>query len=247
MTLSPEKEISVYPRVCDCDLTGAFRYDSFLVLMQELAGEHARELGAGFDDLRQKDLAWVSTRMQLEIEALPTLFETFLAKTWTGKERHGIYPRCFAFYDKEEKLLASATVFWALMDLSSRKMSADSGITLPVSDKKAIASSPKGLRCPEDAPLLTEERQVRYADSDVNGHMNNTKYLSWLCDLLPLSFFAQKMFSKLTLNYFHELAVGAVATLSLYETEDGYFFSVKEGETLCFAAAITVADKRTSR
>ena len=47
-------------------------------------------------------------------------------------------------------------------------------------------------------------RQVSYSDLDRNGHMNNTKYLEWLGDLLPSSFHREHTPQEFTVCYHAE-------------------------------------------
>jgi acyl-CoA thioesterase FadM len=51
-------------------------------------------------------------------------------------------------------------------------------------------------------------RQVRFTDLDVNGHMNNARYLDWLADLLPGSFHQTHMIRDMTLGYVSEALEG---------------------------------------
>ena len=44
-------------------------------------------------------------------------------------------------------------------------------------------------------------RPVCFTDLDRNGHMNNTRYLDWIDDLLPSQFHAQHSPTELTVCY----------------------------------------------
>ena len=48
------------------------------------------------------------------------------------------------------------------------------------------------------------ERTVRFTDLDVNGHMNNGRYLDWLADLLPSGFHEKHVIRDMTLGYVAE-------------------------------------------
>ena len=230
----------------DCDHTGGWKMEKILSSMQNLAGSHADSLGAGFRQLRPKDLAWVISKTKVEMEKLPLFWHTVTLKTWTGKERHGIYPRYFSFHDEKGELLGGATVYWSLMDLAKRQMATaeqTSSVVLPASEKPPVCKPPKSVRLP-DIPPKREIRQMPvYSELDVNGHLNNTKYVAWFCDLLGPEFFEKQMISSLTIHYAKEILPKQEVTLRLYQTETGYLFSGLVAEEVCFSAE-TVIRKR---
>ena len=47
-----------------------------------------------------------------------------------------------------------------------------------------------------------------FTDLDRNGHMNNTRYLDWIDDLLPSQFHAQHSPTELTVCYLSEAREG---------------------------------------
>ena len=51
-------------------------------------------------------------------------------------------------------------------------------------------------------------RSVCFTDLDVNGHMNNTRYLDWIMDLLPSGFHQDHAIKDLTLCYMNEAREG---------------------------------------
>ena len=48
-------------------------------------------------------------------------------------------------------------------------------------------------------------RQVSYTELDVNGHMNNTRYLDWAQDLLPSQFHREHLPLEFTVCYLSEV------------------------------------------
>ena len=55
-------------------------------------------------------------------------------------------------------------------------------------------------------PMLVPDAEVAvsYSDLDVNGHMNNTRYLDWACDLLPSAFHRDHPLKAATICYMTE-------------------------------------------
>ena len=63
-------------------------------------------------------------------------------------------------------------------------------------------------------------RTVRFSQLDRNGHMNNTRYLDWLADLLPSDFHASHKVQEFTLCYLNEAKEGEEISLH-YTLSDG--------------------------
>ena len=54
----------------------------------------------------------------------------------------------------------------------------------------------------------TVKKQVTYSLLDENGHMNNTRYMDWLDDLLPSGFHKAHRVQEFTLCYMNEAMEG---------------------------------------
>ena len=64
-------------------------------------------------------------------------------------------------------------------------------------------------------------RTVGYTELDRNGHMNNTRYMDWVDDLLPSEFHRQHPARELTLCYLCEATEGQQIRLDWQLSEDG--------------------------
>ena len=171
----------------DCDCHGFWRMDRVMVLMQELAGEHAQRIGLGRDSLLARHAVWVLTRHEMALDRYPLIGQTVRGRTFFGKPRLGIYPRYYLVEDLQGRPLARGSSFWTLADLDTRAM-----VRLPqVEGMMAdLGSFPLPLPNPGAADELTDglerrgEWRIRYTDLDGNGHVNNTRAADWaLCFL----------------------------------------------------------------
>ena len=93
---------------------------------------------------------------------------------------------------------------WVLMDRHSRAMvlPGKSGVTVEGILRGDEPEVPKSL-LPKELSH-TASRQVTYSLLDINGHMNNTRYLDWVCDLLPSAFHRSHSPAEITLCYLNE-------------------------------------------
>ena len=90
------------------------------------------------------------------------------------------------------------------MDIRNRAMvlPGKSGIDVAGTLRGNELSSPLGL--PAKALRNRKYRTVSFTDLDRNGHMNNTKYLDWVDDLLPGVFHRDHRVKEFTVCYLNE-------------------------------------------
>ena len=95
------------------------------------------------------------------------------------------FPRTTEGYDAEGQLLFTVTNLWVLVDTKKRSMllPGKSGVELEGITLGRELELP-GSIYPETYENLTP-RPVVQEDIDRNGHVNNTRYIDWLFDLLP--------------------------------------------------------------
>jgi len=69
----------------------------------------------------------------------------------------------------------------------------------------------------------TALRRVGYTDLDRNGHMNNTRYLEWMDDLLPSSFHRDFVPAEFTVCYHSEAREGDNLQMSWQINQENLF------------------------
>lgn len=153
--------------------------------LQEAAGRNADELGFGEHALLPYGVTWILTRLVLRISRLPRAGESLQVYTWPSRlDRFG--HRGYEIYDGTGRLIVSGGSAWTVMKLEDRSMTA-----LPDQLKAVYPSSPRPCdefscrvipRIRTDAPRSSCMLRVRRDDLDINGHVNNTRYLAWLME-----------------------------------------------------------------
>ena len=61
---------------------------------------------------------------------------------------------------------------------------------------------------------IDRDYHVRYFDIDMNGHVNNSKYLDWMYDVLGYEFLKTHEPLRMTLKYVKEVSSGGQITSS---------------------------------
>ena len=201
------------------DRFGRCKPSSLLRFAQDAAGEHCNLLGTDWDSMAKKNYFWAVIRQKLEITRLPKAGETVTVKTWPMPTTRVAYPRATEGYDEKGDLLFKVISIWVIMDRTTRAMvlPGKSGVDVSGSTTGTELKAPGGLPAIEAAN--TANRAVCFSDLDENGHMNNTRCLDWLCDLLPSQFHREHPMKAVTICYMSEALEGQQVQLSWNEGE----------------------------
>lgn len=202
------------------DCFGRVKPSVLLYFAQEVAGRHAALLGTDWETLAQKNLFWAIIRHHIQVERLPNAGEVITLETWPMPTTRVAYPRATVAYDEQGKVLFRTVAIWVLMNTDTRAM------VLPGRSGVEVAGTLRGteLAAPgsiSPAKLLNQtQKTVGYTELDRNGHMNNTRYLDWVDDLLPSAFHKDHPVREFTVCYLSEAREGQQLDLS-WELSDG--------------------------
>lgn len=215
----------IYERVfeitsADTDRYGRLKSSHLLSFLQEVAGDHSAILGTDREKLMQQNLFWAVIRHRVQITRLPGSGEKITVQTWPMPTTRTAYPRSTVAYDEAGNECFRGISLWVLMDAKSRAMvlPGKSGVTVSGMLTGSELAAPGSMALQDLGKVVT--RTVRYTDLDVNGHMNNCRYLDWVTDTLPGSFHGTHSVSEFTLNYLSEAREGEALELH-YQLTDG--------------------------
>ena len=200
------KEFEISPVAVD--QFGRLKASRLLAFLQEVAGDHSAILGTDQNALMDKNLFWAVIRHKVQVTRLPRRNETVTVQTWPMPTTRVAYPRSVVAYDAQGNECFRAITLWVLMDVNNRAMvlPGKSGIDVAGTLRGNELASPLGL--PAKALRNRRCRSVCFTDLDRNGHMNNTRYLDWVDDLLPASFHAEHTVKEFTVCYLNEALEG---------------------------------------
>ena len=203
------------------DRYGRLKESMLLYYIQEVAGIHGSALGASFEALAARNLFWAIIRQKVQITRLPMAGETIRLETWAMPATRTYYPRSTVAYDAAGTESFRAIGMWVLKDVNTRAM------VLPGKSDVTVEGLITGteLKAPGSlAPkALTNAavRRVGYTDLDRNGHMNNTRCLEWINDLLPSHFHKDHIPAEFTVCYHSEAREGDELQLHWQVLEGG--------------------------
>jgi len=218
-----QQEFHINDAAVDC--FGRLKPSMLLFYVQEVAGIHASRLGAGFDALALKNLFWAILRTHVQITRLPRSGETIRVETWPMPTSRVAYPRSVIAYDEANNEVFRAISLWCLMDTETRSM------VLPGKSGIMVDGTLRGTELAVPGSLAikglssTCSRSVLFSDLDRNGHMNNTRYLEWMGDLLPSAFHRSQTPKEFTVCYHSEAMEGEALDIH-YEMKDSGLLQV---------------------
>ena len=203
------------------DRFGKLKLSTLLYFAQEVAGNHFDRISMTYDQLAEKGMFWAIIRQRVRITRLPRAGETIRVETWPMPNTRVAFPRCVAGYDESGAEVFQVLSLWVLMDVNTRAMilPSRSGIALPGTLRGYELAAPGSL--PAKQLVNHRTRTVCFTDLDRNGHMNNTRYLDWIADLLPSEFHRQHIPVEFTVCYLSEAREGQELQLSWEFAEDG--------------------------
>lgn len=211
-------------RVCtyECDLNQHWKPAAFFQHLTETASRHIDALGVGFNDLYPRDLFWVHSRMKIQFYAFPQVDDTVTIRTWgKGIQQKLFYIRDFEVLSAEGARVAAATSAWLIINGSTRRIIPPHSLNLNL----PMSAEQVGLDEPLEKLGLNQSGEERlrvrasYSMVDPVGHVNNSRYIEWICDSFPLEMFSQHQLESIQINYNHEIRPGEEAAI-LMEAEN---------------------------
>ena len=195
------------------DCYGRLKPSMILFYAQEVAGNHFALLSMDYESLQERNLFWAITRCKVQILRLPHIGEKIRVETWPMPTTRVAYPRFVVGYDESGNEVFKVMSLWVLMDIRSRVM------VLPGKSGITVAGTVRGNELALPGSIVPKNmenivcRKVCFNDLDRNFHMNNTRYLDWVFDLLSADFHREHPFREFTVCYHSEAREGQTLEL----------------------------------
>ncbi len=194
-----EFEISSY----ECDENGELRLRSLFNLFQDLADNHASKIGVGYEYCVEHQLGWVGGAYHVQIDKMPVWKDKVILKTWPSRKTAVTAIREFEMVNAlTGATMVRASSQWVLIDINRQR---------PVSvlahlehcdaiEERMVDTDFRKLLAPERIDT-TVSQIIRTDDIDLNCHVNNAVYPTWILDALPSDFLPTHALSELQIQY----------------------------------------------
>jgi medium-chain acyl-[acyl-carrier-protein] hydrolase len=206
--LDPAQRLSIFALAC---------------FLQEAAGHNAHGMGFSPMQLMERGLTWVLSRLRIRLRELPGWKAQITVQTWPSGLDRLFALRDFRIFEQEREI-GVATSGWLMLEARNRRpVRPDSnfdwrGLIHPERSLAVDLERVPGAEAGE--PILQElELPVRYADLDMNMHANNTRYVEWLLEVVPLEVLRGSRLAELDIDFLAEAEHGERILSRLYEPE----------------------------
>jgi medium-chain acyl-[acyl-carrier-protein] hydrolase len=206
----------------EADVTGRLSLFALFNRFQELAGNHAAFLQVGYDELQQSHLAWILSRIKVQLIRLPDWGDTVHLTTWPKGIDRLFALRDFSMHSETGEPLALATTAWLLVDLTKNRPQRIENLPIDLrfpGAPHAIEQTPDKIQLPVDMATAFE-KQIWLSDLDINRHVNNAQYAKWIDDCFSAEPFRNRTKKSLQINYLEETPLGDTITVMKTPQDD---------------------------
>jgi hypothetical protein len=197
------------------DMNGNIKLPSLILLSLQVSGSQSAQLGVSDKEILEKyNLVWIITEYDIDVIRLPRFAEEIIVETEALSYNRLFCYRRFTIYDESGQAIIQMLASFALMDRDSRKVhSVNPEMVAPYQSEfsKKIIRGPKYTDL--DNPT-SKDYHVRFYDLDMNGHVNNSKYLDWIFEVMGADFLMDHIPQKINLKYVKEVRPGGMITSS---------------------------------
>lgn len=224
----------------DVDMYRRLRTSRLFELLQEASIAHTEALGMGRTMTLDRGLLWVVTLQNVTIKRTPEYDEAVRVLTWPGETMHVMFPRYYRLETDGGEELVSASAIWMLVDEKTRRF------VFPDRYGVEIRGVTTGLEHPMPAapvplPFAAETAfTVPYSYVDLNGHMNNTRYLDLAEDVTGAAAAGKRLLGVKT-EFKSEIRLGEKLALRWGES-GGRIYLAGENGRAAFAVSLQYGD-----
>jgi acyl-ACP thioesterase len=154
--------------------------------LQDMASCHADKMGFGYHDLGKSGHLWLLARLHVMMDTLPGYGEKARVLTWPSGNERLVANRDFLIH-QDQNIIGKATTSWVTMNIETHKPDKPDILL----DNRFIPDRERVLTFPTRAIQRLKQGQhtttiaARRSDLDINGHVNNVRYVEYCLESVP--------------------------------------------------------------
>jgi acyl-ACP thioesterase len=199
----------------DTDITKTANLAAICNYLQETAWHHADHLNFGLRKGNEFEYIWALVRLLVKIDKYPAWTDNISVKTW-HRGTEGLFAmRDFEILDASQNRIGCATSQWFILDpVTKRPQQAvvDREILRLTRHTPVMEEQPEKIMIRGSLEFLSTEK-ARFAEIDMYGHVNNTRYVEWILNAIPPHIHKEKFISSFIIEYLHETKLGDVVDI----------------------------------
>lgn len=173
---------------------------------QDIALCQSNQLETGIDSLNDANLAWILYQWDIDIYKYPMLNQKLKLRTEPRAFKKFNAYRTFEIYSEAGEKVANGYSKWLVFDYKKGHL-----VKVPnwISQRYGIRENEEPLNIEEPKEPEREDFKkdftVRYSDIDTNNHANNSKYVEWAIETIPLEIIDHHILKKLKVTYKNQI------------------------------------------
>lgn len=204
-------------RTYDCDKNKIAKPSGLLQETQDCGDGQMESEGLTYIELFDQGKAFMLSRLDMNIKEELHYRDELTTRTWPCPSRRATFLRNYAMWRAEggqtkDDIAVLVSTQWTLVGVEDRKLLTVDDVDLSqyTHDEYLEAASGKLKISKDEEASLTcvAQHRISYTDSDVNGHMNNTYYVDYLCDQIPELEEGTHRVSTVRIHFSKEAVVG---------------------------------------
>lgn len=206
----------------DADYYRKLKLSSLFNYFQDVASLHAQNLSLGVEELLAKHgVTWVLVKILVKMERIPIINEEIIVDTWPNEPKKLEFERDFFIKDIQGNIIGRAISSWVIMDVDSREIRKTElfpGKFPPFNQPRAIDGRMGKIKANGQLKEVYK-KVIGYSDIDINGHLNNSKYIDYIMDCFSLEKHGKYTVDTIQVNYLNEALPGD--TIVFYKDTSG--------------------------
>src|SRR5699024_7610734 len=162
---------------------------SIIRYLGETSELHSEDQNIGMDEMRRNNWAWILYKWKVRMEYYPKVKDKIIVETWASNFYKFYAYREFVIYDVNMEEIGRARSLWIFLDTKRKRpvrIPEKFGEIYNLIDEKVFDDFQdlKEVLEIED----TIDLYIRKLDIDYNNHVNNSNYLEWILETIPVNF-----------------------------------------------------------
>ncbi len=223
----------------EVDCMGQLKLISWFDYLQEVAANHANQLGVGWHKIREQGMIWVLSRLKLEILQYPPISGKLIIETYPSGINRLFFNREFRIFSPDGENVAIASSAWLLLAVSGKRPQRPHQLKSSLPDNQNL---PRNFildnKLSENTALPNEYAvQTRFTMEDINGHLNNAEYAGLVHDYAVQKIPGYPRFQSVEMNYYASVHAPEMIHLSGSLDKNQLFVQGRNSiGNLCFVA-----------
>lgn len=245
-------EVNIYSKnieftYSDCDCNDHVFPKKIFQVLQDIAGEHAKFLGIGYNAFIEQNLIWVLVRNSYELIGKLECYKQYTLKTFPLQPKGFTIQRDYWIYDANNKLICQGTSLWSIVDFVKRSLVRINNLQFPIfqsnfiyADIETSLNSLGTLNKISDSYQKVGNHRFSFSELDHNKHVNNTEYSKLILDYIFECYKTSKI-KFFQINFDKECNLNDEVTVYMRKTENIVDVILKVGHEVCITSKVEVS------